>query len=394
VTEEATKPGFAVLDFETNGLGPWEDILEIGVVLLDSDLNIEDEFGTLVDSKKRVKNPWAHGIDNPQLIGAPTEPVAFRHLLHLLSGRYVVAHNAGFEKRFLEYHSELLGLGGEDLSAVQLIDTMPIAQELCGKRKLTEVSNALGLIHNAHTALSDAQVTAMILQRAAQANSKKFATQLAAASVWPKRFSHSQTLPSFHRLSDAELERARSAWLETVAYGSETTSDESVELYRELVTLFSLNFDLSSLEKAELVSVIEELKLDRATVESIHQQVLNKLLAIRFPNAMLSRRTYLLSSLAQNLGVSVASDKLISNGADLHDLLKPGHKLMLSGKLSENQDRLSSVLQRRGFVLTKDLSEADVVVIGYKDSTNKLIREARAQRTPVIAELSLMIFLG
>lgn len=389
---EAKKPGFAVLDFETNGLGPWEDILEIGVVLLDSDLNVELNFGTLVDNRKRVKNPWAHGIDNPQLVGAPTEEVAFLHLLSLLSGRYVVAHNARFEKRFLDYHGDAFGLTGSDTVDIKLIDTMPIGQELCGKRKLTDISSILNIPHNAHTALSDAQVTAVIIQQAYAKNSKAFAKQLAEASVWPERFKEATVLPSIHRITADELFTSRSEWLTTLPYGESNDAELALQ-YKELVWLYSLNFDLSANEKAELAKTVAELQLDRATVTATHQQVLNEMLSVKFPSALLSHRSYLLTNLANNLGFTLSSDELKSNG-DATILLENGHKLMLSGRLSENQHELTRTLKRKGFEITKQVDEADVVVIGYKDSTNKQIRDAQAKRTPVIAELSLLIFLG
>ena len=394
MTQEAVKPGFAVLDFETNGLGPWEDILEIGVVLLDSDLKVEGEFGTLVNSNKRVKNPWAHGIDNPQLAGAPTEPIAVTHLLSLLSGRYVVAHNAGFEKRYLDFHADLYSLGGKDTEAVKLIDTMPIAQELTGKRKLTDVSAIMQIQHNAHTALSDAQVTAVILQRAAELGSAKFKSQLENASVWPARSKSSIKLPQLLRLTNDELGEMRAAWLESITYSGSPASEENVQAYRELVVLFSLNFDLSELEKAELALAITTLELDRSSVDAVHEQVLAQLVAVRFPAAVIDRRKYLLTNLAQSLGLAVGELKIATNGVDPHELLKPGHKLMLTGRFSENQDRLNSMLKRKGFEITKQVSEADVVVTGYKDSTNKQIRDAKDSRKPVIAELSLLIFLG
>lgn len=392
MTQEVTKPGFAVLDFETNGLGPWEDILEIGVVLLDSEMRIEAEFGTLVDNRRRVKNAWAHGIDRPQLAGAPTEEVAFLYLLSLLSGRYVTAHNAPFEKRFLDFHGDAHGVSGADTAAVKFIDTIPIAQELCGKRKLTDVSKALEIEHNAHTALSDAQVTAIILQRAFASNSKKLELQLLEASIWPQRFKNATQLQSIHRISSESLFRARSSWLNSIEF-EEVNLQENSKVYRELLRLFSLNFELSEAEKKELTEVIKSLKLTRETVATINQAVLAEASGIKFPSALLNRRSYLLTNLANSLGIILTPEILKNNGVGL-SLLRNGHKIMLSGKLSENQDVLNSKLERRGFEITNYVDKADIVVIGYSDSTNKQIQEARALRLPVLAELSFTIFLG
>lgn len=393
MAQNSTNPGFAVLDFETNGFGPWEDILEIGVVLLDSNLLIESEFTTLINSHKRVKNSWAHGIDNPQLSGAPTEEVAFSYLLHLLGGRYVVAHNAGFEKRFLDYHAELFQLSGSDTQNAKLIDTMPIAQELCGKRKLTDISTALKITHNAHAALSDAMVSAIILQQAAAKKSKQFTKQLAAAVIWPDRFRAAEVLPSLYRSNDDALFANRSDWLTRANFAVEPANDQSRATYDALISFASLNFHLSDDEKSTLLEAIAELKLTRAEVLKAHVRALQAASAIKFPSKFLNQRGYLLTSLRQTLGLPKEHSDYGLNGAS-ESLIRSTHKIMLSGRLSVEQEALSKILRRRGLSIVQDPAEADIVVVGHVDSTNKRIEEARRLKVVILTEQTFTIFLG
>jgi len=390
MSAKANKPGFAVLDFETGGLGEWEDILEIGVVLLDSNYAIEGEFTTLATSHRRIRNPWAHGIDEPQLEGAPDADVAFAELMSILAGRYVVAHNASFEKRSIIYHAEQYGSIGSDMEQAVFIDTMPIAQELTGKRKLTAVTEALAIPHlQAHAALSDAAATATLLQIAAARKSEKLELALSKATPWPTRLQAPRRLPTNYRLTSEELFKLRSAWLEEASYG-EIETDSA--LYSELVARYTLNFRLSADEKAALSQVIASEGLSAVAVERAHQVVYATMESVCFPSKHLTKRKYLLSRLANDLGFQKTEDDVTGNGAGV-ELLPTNATLMLSGALSSNQTELQKFYTRKGHTITKKLQEASIVVVGHHDTTNKQVVEARKLGLPVISELPLAIHL-
>lgn len=390
MSAKANKPGFAVLDFETGGLGDWEDILEIGVVLLDSNYVIESEFTTLATSHRRIRNPWAHGIDEPQLEGSPDADIAFAELMSILAGRYVVAHNASFEKRSIIYHAEQYGSIGKDMAQAVFIDTMPIAQELTGKRKLTMVTDALNIPHlQAHAALSDAAATAMLLQIAAERKSEKLELALVKATPWPMRFQRARRLPSIYRLSAEDLLKLRSAWLKDVSYGD--VERESFA-YSELVARYSLNFRLSAEEKAVLSEVIASESLSAAAVRRTHEAVYATMETVAFPSKHLPKRKYLLSRLANDLGFPKTEDEVVGNG-DGVELLPANATLMLSGALSSNQTELQKFYARKGHTITKKLQEASIIVVGHHDTTNKQVIEARKLGLPVISEISLAIHL-
>jgi len=94
---------FTAVDLETTGLDPSTDrIVEIGLIKFNADGTILDEFATLVNSPGSTLDARAiHGIDDDDLIGAPTIDQTLREALAFMAGTVLVAHNCDFEEQFL-----------------------------------------------------------------------------------------------------------------------------------------------------------------------------------------------------------------------------------------------------------------------------------------------------
>ena len=94
---------FAVLDFETTGFDAnhHDRVVEVGVVLLSSDGDFEDEWSTLLDPGRDVGRTDIHGICAGDVLGSPTFAAIVPRLLRDLRGRVLVSHNLTFELRFL-----------------------------------------------------------------------------------------------------------------------------------------------------------------------------------------------------------------------------------------------------------------------------------------------------
>ncbi len=94
---------FTAIDLETTGLDPVTDrIVEIGLVKFAGDGTILDEFATLVKSPGSDPQARAvHGIDDSDLVGAPSIEQVLGEALAVMAGTIVVAHNCDFEERFL-----------------------------------------------------------------------------------------------------------------------------------------------------------------------------------------------------------------------------------------------------------------------------------------------------
>lgn len=68
--------GIAVIDFETTGLFPSgnDRAVEVGVLLLNADLEVEHEFETLINPMRDLGASRIHKIEAKWLVDAPTSP--------------------------------------------------------------------------------------------------------------------------------------------------------------------------------------------------------------------------------------------------------------------------------------------------------------------------------
>ena len=96
-------PGFAVIDFETTGLFPGghDRVIEVAVVHVSSDGQIEGQWETLINPGRDLGRQDIHRVRAADVMNAPDFAQIAPQLLALLDGRVIVAHNAGFDVRFL-----------------------------------------------------------------------------------------------------------------------------------------------------------------------------------------------------------------------------------------------------------------------------------------------------
>src|SRR5699024_4796222 len=63
---------YAVLDFETTGIGSTDRVIEIGVMLLDEHLQVKKTVYTLVYPELDIPNSFVHKITESDVAHAPT----------------------------------------------------------------------------------------------------------------------------------------------------------------------------------------------------------------------------------------------------------------------------------------------------------------------------------
>lgn len=159
--------GFATIDFETSGLAPSAGAraLEIAVVHSDADGRVTGRWDTLIAGDGRVGRSDIHRITPAALAGAPAFAAIAPELLALLRGRVVVAHNAGFDLRFLV--AELAGAGYRFAAAPVALCTSRLARDLLPgeRRSLAALCAVFGIdLAGAHRASVDALATAQLLE--------------------------------------------------------------------------------------------------------------------------------------------------------------------------------------------------------------------------------------
>jgi len=157
-----------VVDIETSGLFPQRGarIVEIGAVAIEQGKVVE-EFTSLVNCG--VKMPkhvqGIHGVTDNMLQRQPSPEEVFPRFLAFVSGKILIAHNAGFDIKFLRY--ELARLGKNITN--KYLCTMRISRkrfpELPDHKLETVARHLLGELPESlrlHRALDDARLTAMV----------------------------------------------------------------------------------------------------------------------------------------------------------------------------------------------------------------------------------------
>jgi DNA polymerase-3 subunit epsilon len=156
-----------VFDLETTGLSPARDrICELGAVRVRR-LELVDSFQSLVNPGIALPEPVARltGLRQPELRAAPPASAVVRRFLAFAGDALLVAHNAGFDQRFLEQH--LVALYGRRLSEPPLCTAALARRLLEGRLRrvgLASLANFFGVPTSpCHRALPDAEATAQVL---------------------------------------------------------------------------------------------------------------------------------------------------------------------------------------------------------------------------------------
>lgn len=164
--------GYAVVDFETTGLSPekGDRAIEIGLVHVAPDGTLEDEHETLIHVDRSIGASRVHHITARDLLHAPDFEDIAHDLRDLLVGRVFVAHNVSFDSRFLL--AEYARMGAEiPVDKHTMLCTMRLSRSLIGCGKLSDCCNYFGIANeDAHSALSDAHATAILLKQLLEAD--------------------------------------------------------------------------------------------------------------------------------------------------------------------------------------------------------------------------------
>ena len=155
-----------VLDFETTGLSPHygDRAIEIGAVLV--------EHGVIVDRFQKLMNPGFRispfiesytGITNEMLKGQPCCENVMAEFSEFIDGHNIVAHNASFDRRFLDFELKRAKRVYEGDCCCSLLVSRRIYQDSPNHKLKTLVTHA-GIPETGvfHRALADAEMTALL----------------------------------------------------------------------------------------------------------------------------------------------------------------------------------------------------------------------------------------
>ena len=152
-----------VLDFETSGLSPDEGdrAIEIGAVLIENG-KITDRFQQLMNPGFRVDSfiQSYTGITNTMLKNADSCPTVIKHFADFISGYNLVAHNASFDKKFLDHEMALARTQYQGKFACSMLSARRLYQQAPDHKLGTLVRyKKLPTDGTFHRALADAEMT-------------------------------------------------------------------------------------------------------------------------------------------------------------------------------------------------------------------------------------------
>jgi DNA polymerase-3 subunit epsilon len=155
-----------ILDFETTGLSPdnGDRAIEIGAVKIKNGI-VTDRFQALMNPGRPVSYFIEDytGISNKMLREAPPCSEVMQRFADFIQGQNLVAHNASFDKRFLDSELERISLGYEGQFACSLLISRRLYQA-APNHKLGTLINYKGIVSKGsfHRALYDSEMTAKL----------------------------------------------------------------------------------------------------------------------------------------------------------------------------------------------------------------------------------------
>lgn len=162
---------FAVLDFETTGTQSTDDIIQVGLAIIDHDLSISQIYGSYVNPGKSIP-PFITGltgITDEDVADAPQLEDMMVELVPLLNDTVLVGHNVAFDFNFLQSALDRCGYLPYQGRILDTMDFLKIFFPSLGSYQLGYVSSEFGLVHDRpHQADSDAQATAEVFIKCLQ----------------------------------------------------------------------------------------------------------------------------------------------------------------------------------------------------------------------------------
>jgi DNA polymerase-3 subunit epsilon len=155
-----------VVDVETSGFRPGQArIVSIAALALGDDGNVEQSLYSLLNPGVDPGPTHVHGLTLEMLAGQPCFGDVVSHLIEILRGRTLVAHNVGFDYSFLAAEAELVGV---ELPIDTVMCTVELTRRLdlgTDNLRLETLAAHWGITQiKPHDALDDAMVLAQILK--------------------------------------------------------------------------------------------------------------------------------------------------------------------------------------------------------------------------------------
>jgi DNA polymerase III subunit epsilon len=366
------------------------------VVFVSDEGLIEGEWSTLVNPQRDVGPTEIHGVRARDVLAAPTFADLAPALLQALRGRTLVAHNARFELRFLEYEFQRsgFGLGALRPTGVCTMEWAPRYLNACS-RKLTDCCEAAGIrLASHHDALCDAQATAELL------------IHLMGLAGHPPPWVSEMTFSRTFAWPDIEvaatqvamIERTESApsrpdaWLDRIVAGMPRWNDVRVESYLAVLESALLDRYLSAHEEQALVETAVGLGIERNLLDGIHRQYLSSMAAVALADGIVTPvERNDLETVAALLGLGEAEvDTALASIEPSQQreefALRAGDWICLTGSMSRPRAEWESLASALGIQVGGLTKKTRVLVAADPDSQSGKAAKARTYGVPIVTE--------
>lgn len=414
--ENVVAPRFVVLDCETTGLYPsgGHQMVELALLEVDEHGAIVDRYSTLLKPRRGLDASAIHGIDADELSLAPSFDQVVGEVSDRLRGRVIVAHNARFDRAFLE--SEL-GRCGIDVAPLPVVCTMELASRIgIGgvRRRLDDCRASLGLDgQNGHTALADAEAAAAIFA----AYLERYGNGVAALVRGKPRPADDWRVDGRRAAAVPRRSAARSGGSplgELIARSGPLLGDADIDggdtaAYLEVLERAIEDRRLDDTERNDLLATASLLGLSRPAVERVHGDYLDHLIALaRRDREITSREHADLQAVAAALEIDDLGDRLRdprvepTSKASTAKSSFVGLTVCFTGELTcryEGQrltrPRAWALAERAGLIVAPRLTKTvDLLVLADPDSPSEKARKARQYGTRLIAETAFWEMIG
>lgn len=390
VTEE-TK--FVVLDLETTGFSRHDRVIEIAAVMLDSGGEIVDKWTTLVNPDRGISNSQIHGISSTDVALAPRFAEVADDLAALLNGKIIVAHNARFDTRMLAAEFERVGIEIVGLEE-DFICTLKLAQDILDlpSRNLRACLEMVGIQNDRwHAALSDATATAKLFTHFW--NERPTLSQLGSPVIVRSELKPRNT----PKIAREGVKVSDENWIQEALREMPASEDPVTDEYMQLLDFVMLDFEISLLERQQLISAAQELGLSFADVHALHIQYLRKLVRVMLSDRILSEDEEAnLRKAAQALHIEdhiveelIYDPALIGDSAEAVSALRleVGDRIAITGQTlllprSEWEQRA-----RAAGLHVAGVAKATILAVAADvNSFSSKAKKAREYRIPIISE--------
>ena len=390
--------GYAVVDIETTGFSPGyrHRIVEIGVVLVDRDGVVVDEWCTLINPQRDLGPQHIHGIQASELRDAPTFADVAGDLARYLAGRVVVAHNLLFDLRFLT--AEYAKLGAQvPLDADHGLCTMRLSDLYLDSpaRSLAACCTSAGFDHvEQHSALHDARACARLLAHCLQTAERPEPW----IAMWSRVRQHPWPAlpPSCGRTHRRHTTSVRPATFlaRLIARLPRVPQPAHADDYLALLDRALLDRHLSASEQDALIDTAEALHLTFTDTMELHRAYLAALAVAAWQDGVVTttERSDLLA-VAELLGLpaqdaDIAVDKAKTGACTAardQFSLTAGDVVALTGQMAGRRQQWESRAAHRGLKVSDNVTRTTrLLVAADPDSMSGKAKKARLYGIPIV----------